>query len=88
MRKILTVSCFSILVFCISISIFSQFAISSPFPGDEAIIEGNMTADSTTDSQPPVSNNESKITNGSSVSINNTANQTIGIAVNNLDVIA
>jgi hypothetical protein len=47
-----------------------------------------MTADSTTDSQPPVSNNESKITNGSSVSINNTANQTIGIAVNNLDVIA
>lgn len=51
----------------------NQFAISSPFPGDAAIIAGNMsTTDNMSSSQPPMYTNYSIITNGSSISSNNT----------------
>jgi hypothetical protein len=63
MRKIL-LSCFSILIFHLLMLIFNQLAVASPFPGDEAIIAGNMTLDLAL-SQPPVGTNESIITNGS-----------------------
>jgi hypothetical protein len=57
---------------------FNQFAMSSPFPGDAAVIAGNATS---SDLQPSINTNESKI----STPINNTnqTNQTILATVDN-----
>ena len=54
---------------------FNQFAMSSPFPGDAAVITGNATS---SDLQPSINTNESKI----STPINNT-NQTTLATVDN-----
>lgn len=86
MKKILAVLCFTVSVLNISILMFSQFAMSSPFPGDSAIVAGNTTTTENMSSpQPPIDTNESIITNGSLLSSNNTnqTNQTIGMFTNN-----
>ena len=85
MRKLLIVPCFTILVFYLSILIFSQFATSSIDPGDAATIIGNMTSNNIKQSQQPIISNQSLGTNGSSILGNNThqINQTDRIAVNN-----
>lgn len=54
---------------------FNQFAMSSPFPGDAAVITGNATS---SDLQPSINTNESKI----STPINN-SNQTSLATVDN-----
>jgi len=89
MKKIPTVLFFSVLVINISILIFSQFAIfaiSDPFPGDSAIVAGNVTrTENMSSSQPSMHTNASIITNGSLLSNNNTnlTNQTSGMLTNN-----
>jgi hypothetical protein len=80
--KILRAPYFSIFGIFFSILIFNQLAIASPFPGDEAIVAGNMTLDLAL-SQPPVETNESITTNSSIVGNNtNQTNQTILMTMN------
>lgn len=60
-----------------------SLVVASPFPGDEAVIAGNMTLDLAL-SQPPVRTNESIVTNGSILDNNtNQTNQTIRMTMNN-----
>ena len=72
MRKLVVVLAFPVFVFSLSTIMFNQFVMSSPFPGEAAVITGNATS---SDLQPTVNRNESKI----SVPVNTTnqTNQTI-----------
>ena len=75
MRKLLVGLSFPVFAFYLLTSMFNQFAMSSPFPGDAAVITGNATS---SDLQPSINTNESKI----STPINNT-NQTTLATVDN-----
>jgi hypothetical protein len=75
MRKLLVGLSFPVFGFYLLTSMLNQFAMSSPFPGDAAVITGNATS---SDLAPSINTNESK----NSTSINNT-NQTTVATVDN-----
>jgi hypothetical protein len=60
MRKLLVRLSFPVFTFYLLTSMFNQFAMSSPFPGDAAVITGNATS---SDLQPSINPNSTPINN-------------------------
>jgi hypothetical protein len=82
MRKISRVLYLFPLCFCMSAFVFSQLLVASPFPGDEAIVAGNVTLDLAL-SQRPIETNQSAGPNASTGGNDTTqANQTLLSASN------